>query len=277
MRIPKADYAIIGGSGTFHICFPEELNLNYVSVLQDDLVFATPYGQSPVFKLFQMMGEEGPRHILTCKMHGWRQGVSRANASQQVFWVLREAGVEKVISEGGVGGINHLLKPRDLVVPDDYMDFSMRKDTGLEDHYLLVMRQALCPDLRHRLVEVAEKNSGFRVFDRGTYVVTDGRHFESPAEVSLFRTVGGDIVGQSLCPEVYLAREIGACYAGIYVVVNYAEGVVKPWDHQELEEIFYTEGYSLGKIIIETLRCLPGSSTCQCRELRKETLLKGIY
>jgi len=84
-------------------------------------------------------------------------------------------------------------------------------------------------------------------------------------------------VGQSLCPEVYLAREIGACYAGIYVVVNYAEGVVKPWDHQELEEIFYTEGYSLGKIIIETLRCLPGSSTCQCRELRKETLLKGIY
>lgn len=277
MNVPRADYAIIGGSGTLNLSFPEELNLDYVNTVQEGLVFDTPFGPSPQFKMFQVNGDEETRMVLTCKMHGWRQGVPRSRASQQVFWVLREAGVRKILADGGVGCINHLLRPRDLVIPNDYMDFSMRKDTGLDDHYLLVMRQALCPDLRRRLVEVANRCTTYRVFDRGVYVVTDGRHFESPAEIDLFRIAGGDVVGQSLCPEVYLAREIGACYAGIYLVVNYAEGVVKPWEHRELEEIFYTEGYSLGRVMIETLKSLPGETECKCNELRKDTLLKGIY
>ncbi|MGI6487049.1 MAG: MTAP family purine nucleoside phosphorylase [Syntrophomonadaceae bacterium] len=278
MVIPGAEYAVIGGSGTFKICFPEELHLNGVEVSGEDLVFDTPYGKSPPFKLLQVAGEDGGSfQVLTCKMHGWRQGVARGVASQQVFWVLREAGVKRIIAEGGVGAINHLLKPRDVVIPDDYMDFSMRKDTGLEDRYLLVMRDALCPEIRECLVQIAEKDPVYRVFDRGTYVVTDGRHFESPAEVNLFRIGGGDVVGQSLCPEVYLAREIGACYAGVYLVVNHAEGVAEPWRHQELEEIFYTEGYALGKLIIQTLRALSRVRNCSCHDLRKETLLKGIY
>ncbi len=72
-------------------------------------------------------------------------------------------------------------------------------------------------------------------------------------------------------------REIGACYAGIYLVVNYAEGVITPWQHEELEEIFYTQGYALGKILYALIRELPARPTCGCADLRKETLLKGIY
>ncbi|MDA8212956.1 MAG: phosphorylase, partial [Clostridia bacterium] len=64
-------------------------------------------------------------------MHGWRRGVSRADASRQVFWVFRQAGVKKILAEGGVGSINHLLRPRDVVIPNDYIDMSMRKDVEL--------------------------------------------------------------------------------------------------------------------------------------------------
>lgn len=276
--VPACDYAVIGGSGTFNIDFPEELGLSHVRLIEDGMVFDTPYGVSPVFKHFTVDTACGEvRSVLACRMHGWRRGFTRKEASQQVFWVLREAGVKTIIAEGGVGGINHLLKPRDVLVPHDYIDFSMRKDTGLEDKYLLIMRQALCPALRRVLVDTALAMTPYRVFDRGVYVVTDGRHFESPAEISLFRMAGADIVGQSLCPEVYLAREIGACYAGIYLVVNYAEGVVEPWEHRELEEIFYREGYVLGRVIVEALRAVPREKTCSCSSLRKETLLKGIY
>ena len=42
MVIPGAEYAVIGGSGTFKICFPEELHLNGVEVSGEDLVFDTP-------------------------------------------------------------------------------------------------------------------------------------------------------------------------------------------------------------------------------------------
>ncbi|MDH7496936.1 MAG: MTAP family purine nucleoside phosphorylase [Syntrophomonadaceae bacterium] len=277
MQVPASEFGFIGGSGTHSLRFPEGLEAPGVQVLQRDLCFATPFGESPPFTCFRLEGEDGPRTVLACRMHGWRRGVTRRQASQQVFWVLREAGVRRVLGEGGVGAVNHLLRPRDLVVPHDYLDQSMRRDVELEGRYLLVMRDALCPELRALAVQEAEKAGRFRVFDRGVYAVTDGRHFESPAEVGLLRLAGADLVGQSLAPEVYLAREIGACYAGVYLVVNHAEGVVGPWEHAELEDIFYRESAHLGRILLEVLRRAPRQPGCGCRSLRKETLLKDLY
>ncbi len=277
MNIPQCDFALIGGSSTLSVQIPEDLDLDYLETRQSGLSFATPYGQSPEFTLLTIHEDEGNRDILSCKMHGWRKGVSRADASRQVFWVFRNAGVKCILAEGGVGAVNHLLRPRDIVIVNDYMDFSMRKDVGLDDRHLLVMREAICPQMRSIAVKVCEEKWPGRVFDRSVYANTDGRHFESPAEVNMFKLAGADVVGQSICPEVYLAREIGACYAGIYLVVNYAEGVVSPWQHEELAEIFYNEGYELGKILFESIRRFPALRDCHCADLRKDTLLKQVY
>ncbi len=277
MNIPACDFALIGGSSTLSVNLPEELNLDYVAIRETGLVFPTPFGSSPEFKFMVLKTDDGEKKVLSCRMHGWRSGVSRADASRQVFWVLREAGVKRVLVEGGVGAVNHLLRPRDLVIPHDYMDFSVRKDVGLGDRHLLIMRDSMCPSMRKIVYSLGEEKWQGRVFDRSIYVNTDGRHFESPAEINLFKMAGADVVGQSLCPEVYLAREIGACYVGVYLVVNYAEGIVSPWQHQELAEIYYSEGYELGKLLFAALRRLPLERECQCAELRKETLLTGIY
>jgi 5'-methylthioadenosine phosphorylase len=323
-KIPDASFAIIGGSSTFSIDFPAALRDPNIDVIKKDLVFDTPYGQSPPFTLFSL----GGKRTLTCKMHGWRTGVSRADASRQIFWVFREAGVSKILAEGGVGAVNHLLNPRDVVIPTDYIDNSMRKDVSLGSHYLLIMRKAICKDLhgallksagshieakRHEAYERAieterqygdtKQNANIqnaisqntssqnanmqdtsaqntyalrnpRVFERGIYAVTDGRHFESPAEVSVLKQWGSDIVGQSICPEVYLAREIGACYAGIYLVVNYAEGIVEDWQHEELSDIFYAESELIGGILIDALGTVGDDKNCECADLRQPTLLK---
>lgn len=272
MQIPQCRFAVIGGSGTLSSNFPDGANDAGVIILGDGLVFETPYGLSPEFRLFSVDGEQ----VLTCRMHGWRQQVSRADASRQLFWVLREAGVKRVIAEGGVGSINHLLDPRDFVIPHDYIDLSLRKDVGLEGHYLLIMRDALCPSIRGALTETARRHTPGRIFNRGVYAVTEGRHFESPAEIAMLKG-HADIVGQSLCPEVYLAREIGACFAGLYFVVNYGEGVVKDWSHGELSDIFYNDAPMISRVVLDTIRSLKNAPACQCAALRKETLLKGIY
>lgn len=290
MDIPKCDIGLIGGSSTLSAEIPEDLGLDYIEVKARDLIFETPYGPSPEFKWLLLHKAGGhtrstgmspiteAKNVLCCRMHGWRSGVSRADASRQVFWVFKQAGVKKVLAEGGVGAINHLLRPRDVIIPHDYMDFSLRKDVCLDDRYLLMMRDALCANMIIKLNEIMTRNwTGGRVFDRGVYVNTDGRHFESPAEVAMFKMSGGDIVGQSICPEVYLAREIGACYAGVYLVVNYAEGIVSPWQHEELQDIFNSESLALGKCIFEFLRDLELEKTCNCTELRKDTLLKKVY
>ena len=272
-KIPQADYAVVGGSGTLSSNFPANLPDADVTILADDLHFDTPYGQSPAFRLFSV----GEKKVLTCRMHGWRSGVTRADASRQVFWTFREAGVKRIISEGGVGTVNKLLDLRDFIIPDDYLDLSVRKDVMLDGRYLLIMRDALCPEMRQALIESTKKRFDGRVFIRGTYAVTDGRHFESPAEVAMMNGQA-DIVGQSIAPEVYLAREIGACYAGLYFTVNYGEGIKAKWSHQDMADIFYDDAPMIGAIILETIRNVDADDRhCECLSLRKETLLKDVY
>jgi 5'-methylthioadenosine phosphorylase len=269
--VPTCEYAVIGGSSTFSLAFPDDVGDKETRVIEEGLVFETSFGQSPPFTLFELKG----RKVIACRMHGWSKGVTRASASKQVFWVFREAGVKKIIAEGGVGCISPKLKVRDLVIPDDYIDFSLRRDVSLSDDYLLIMREPLCPALRTLLKKAAEEAGSSQVHHGGVYAVTDGRHFESKAEVTVLLKLGADMVGQSLAPEVYLAREIGACYAGIYQVVNYAEGIRDKWDYEEFREIFSSEAKKIGGIILRTLNYLSDPlPPCACQSLRKPTLLK---
>ena len=272
-EIPAAEFAVIGGSGTLSSDFPKNLPDEDVKILAEEMRFETPYGESPAMRLFSV----GEKRVLTCRMHGWRSGVTRADASRQVFWVLREAGVRRVLSEGGVGTVNKLLDLRDFLIPDDYLDLSCRKDVMLDGRYLLIMRDALCPELRRALIAATRRHFQGRIFTHGTYAVTDGRHFESPAEVAMMAG-HADIVGQSIAPEVYLAREIGACYAGLYFTVNYGEGIRRAWSHEKMADIFYDDAPMIGEILLDTIRAVAADErSCECLSLRKETLLKDVY
>lgn len=270
--VPRADFGICGGSGTLSFAFPAGLSDERVEVLAEGLVFDTPFGRSPAFTHFRVTGPRGPRDALSVKMHGWRRGIKRADASLQVFWVFSEAGVRKVLADGGVGSLNHLLEPRDVLVPNDFIDLTVKQDIYVRGDHLLIMRQPICPDLHdHLFLSASERFT--RVFRRGTYLVTDGPRFESLAEVDYMKRLGGDIIGQSLAPEVFLARDIGACYAGIYMVVNYGEGVVRDWEHSELKAIFFEEAADVARCVIDAVSNADLDATCGCMELRKPSLL----
>jgi len=271
-NVPAAQFGICGGSGSLSFAFPAALADERVTVLAENLVFDTPFGRSPAFTHFRVEGPAGSREALSVKMHGWRRGVKRADASLQVFWVFNEAGVTKVLADGGVGSLNALLDPRDIVVPDDFIDLSMKQDIYVRGDHLLIMRKPTCPDLSAHLVAGARKRFD-RVFARGTYLVTDGPRFESVAEVDYMKRLGGDIIGQSFAPEVFLARDIGACYAGIYLVVNYGEGLIREWDHAELKAAFFDESETIARIVIDAVADADLNAECGCMELRKPSLL----
>ena len=55
-QIPAASYAVIGGSGTLSSDFPRASTADDVEILADGLHFATPYGESPAFRLFSVAG-----------------------------------------------------------------------------------------------------------------------------------------------------------------------------------------------------------------------------
>ncbi len=271
MTVHDIPIAIIGGSSTNSLDFPRILG-EKINILEEK-IYKTPYGDSPKMVTFEYKGIK----IITLKMHGWRAGVTRADASRQIFSVFREMGVQKVIAEGGVGTVHKDGGIGDIVLPDDYIDFSMRKDVSISSDYLCVMNKPICPGTKKTICGIIEE-SNWRfgnLKDGGVYAVTDGRHFESPAEVRALTQLGADFIGQSLAPEVYLAREIGACYAGIYIVVNYAEGVYPEWDYGKFRSLFYDASLNMANILVDTAhRLTTDSYECDCKNLRKPTLLK---
>ena len=97
-KVPECGWALIGGSGTHGCSFPEDAGAG-ARVIERNLVFQTPYGESPSFILFET---QAGKRCLTVRLHGWRPGVMRGDASRQVFWVLAQARVRRIFSEAAM-------------------------------------------------------------------------------------------------------------------------------------------------------------------------------
>jgi xanthosine phosphorylase len=68
----------------------------------------------------------------------------------------------------------------------------------------------------------------------GVYLACPGPNFETAAEIRAFRTMGADVVGMSVVPEVISARHCGLKVAGVSVITNLAEGLTPfPLSHEQ--------------------------------------------
>ncbi|MGI6576974.1 MAG: MTAP family purine nucleoside phosphorylase [Eubacteriales bacterium] len=270
--IPKVDYAIIGGSGTWAGDFPENTGIQGVNVLQKDMEFETPFGTTMPMKLFELdaalTADGKPRQVLTVPFHGFH-GLSPYNTpSEQVFWVFKRAGVKFIIAEGSGGSINPLLDPGDVIIPHDIIDMTKRPSNV--HHFtsnIVRMRDPLCSDLRSLLCKFAKEEYP-RVFTRGVYANTEPPRFETASEIRMLRTAGADITGHTIVPESYLARAIGACYASAYIVSNFAEGVEDAsWKGSSIFDYYSDCAKKFGTITIKAIAAInPADKKCTCME-----------
>jgi 5'-methylthioadenosine phosphorylase len=194
---------------------------------------ATPYGPVAV-----TTGSWSDRPVVFLPRHGADHSVPphaidyRANV-----WALAHAGATAIVATAVSGGINPAMGPGTLVLISDFIDFtSGRASTffdGMTDPRLrgrgtkvthTDMTRPYDPDLRDLLRRAAELES-IPVVDGGTYCTTNGPRFESPAEIKMMATLGGDLVGMTGYPEVALAREAGLPYASVGVISNWAAGL----------------------------------------------------
>jgi purine-nucleoside phosphorylase len=71
--------------------------------------------------------------------------------------------------------------------------------------------------------------------DQGVYAAMPGPNYETPAEVAMVATMGGDVVGMSTVQEVLALRQMGARVLGISCVTNFAAGIGEGLlDHSEV-------------------------------------------
>jgi 5'-methylthioadenosine phosphorylase len=187
----------------------------------------TPYGLSNPVHLCEKAGFR----FLFLSRHGekgYGKTAPYVNYRANIY-AAKLLGVTRIVAWSGPGAIALKLRPGDLVLPDDLLDFTRnRPSTFYEGKGIGFIRQypVFCETLRGAL-RAAAKRSEARLRFGGTYACTEGPRLETPAEIRFLALAGADLVGMTLCPEAFLARELEICYAPVAYVTNYAEGVRK--------------------------------------------------
>jgi xanthosine phosphorylase len=94
------------------------------------------------------------------------------------------------------------------------------------------MANAYDADIRDLVKDTALAN-GITLHE-GVYLACPGPNFETAAEIRAFKTLGADVVGMSVVPEVISARHCGLKVAGVSVITNLAEGLTPfPLSHEQ--------------------------------------------
>jgi 5'-methylthioadenosine phosphorylase len=138
------------------------------------------------------------------------------------IWALKSLGVTHILASGAVGSLREEVAPRHLVIPDQVIDRTFRREGTFFDDLAVHVELAspFCTNLRNVLVKAG---TGFptRVHQGGTYVCMEGPQFSTRAESELHRSWGASLIGMTAMPEAKLAREAEICYALVALPTDY--------------------------------------------------------
>ena len=274
--------AVIGGSGAYHLLADQVLGKEKKCLSLD-----TPYGASaPIHHFisddleFLFLSRHGETdYSLTAPFVNYRANIH----------ALKECGVRRIIAWSGPGIINTAFKPGDFVVPHDIIDETRNRATTFFDNTgvgFIRQSQPFCPQIARTLHDVLH-DSGLPQHEQAVYAGTEGPRLETPAEIRKLRILGADLVGMTLAPEAFLAREKEICYTPFCYLTNYAEGV-KPREFKkgELFEGMQTEEEkkhvdasiqkfpALIRAVFESLK--EEERACDCSEALRRYKNKGM-
>ena len=205
---------VIGGSG-----LGDALGAQIKNVVLEDM--DTPFGKpsGPI-----LMGELGSARIAFLARHGagHRYNPSVVPYAANIF-ALKKLGVTTLISSAAVGSLQQEIAPGHLVLVDQFIDKTFRRQNTFFDQFGAVhceFAQPCCKRLREKLMFAAEQIDAVTHAD-GTYVCMEGPQFSTRAESLMHRQWGADLIGMTAMPEAKLAREAQMCYALVALASDY--------------------------------------------------------
>lgn len=161
--------------------------------------------------------------VLAGRAHAYESG--NAAVMRLAIEALKSAGIENLILTNAAGSLDPAMRPGSIMLIEDHINQSgMNPLIGQHgDENFVPMTNAYDPGLRAKIVAAAEAEK--LALHKGVYVWYSGPSFETPAEIKMFRLIGGTAVGMSTAPETILARRYGLRVAGLSVITNLAAGI----------------------------------------------------
>jgi purine-nucleoside phosphorylase len=161
--------------------------------------------------------------VLAGRAHAYESG--NAAVMRPAIEALKNAGIENLILTNAAGSLDPAMRPGSIMLIEDHINQSgMNPLIGQHgDENFVPMTNAYDPGLRAKIISAAEAEK--LALHMGVYVWYSGPSFETPAEIKMFRMIGGTAVGMSTAPETILARRFGLKVAGLSVITNLAAGI----------------------------------------------------
>lgn len=212
----SAIIGILGGSGLYQMDGLEQLAEN---------TFDTPYG-APSDVIVTGRLADVPVAFLARHGRGHRLLPSEVPYRANIH-ALKQIGVRYLVSVSAVGSLCEAMRPLDVVLPDQFLDFTRHRDStffgnGAVAH--VSMAQPVCPALSGLLAQASRElidGTDRTLHEGGTYVCIEGPQFSSLAESRMYQQLGAHLIGMTNQPEAKLAREAEIAYATVAMVTDY--------------------------------------------------------
>ena len=219
----QALIGIMGGSGLYQMEGLTDCEEHFVST-----PFGTPSDALVVGKLHGV-----PVAFLARHARGHRLLPSEVPYRANIY-AMKQLGVRWLLSVSAVGSLREDIKPLDMVLPDQFIDLTKRRDSsffgaGAVAH--VSMAQPVCNVAANALAQAVQDVLSTEGGDTaslrpslhrgGTYVCIEGPHFSSLAESNWYRSMGADVIGMTNMPEAKLAREAQMAYATLAMVTDF--------------------------------------------------------
>lgn len=258
---------IIGGSGFGDILAAK---LEDVSLVEIDTPFGMP--SAPI-----MRGRLNGKEVAFLNRHGQNHNFMPGDVPYRAnIFALKEIGVTSIIASGAVGSLKEVIRPKELVVVDQFIDKTYRRESTFFDGLAAVhceFSEPCCGRLRDVII-TASKRIEARTHIEGTYVCMEGPQFSTRAESLMHIAWGGDLVGMTAMPEAKLAREAQMCYSLIALASDYDcwRECEQPADKQELLQEIIGNLTAATNNAIDLIRAVLDSGgplcddSCPCRK-----------
>jgi len=250
-------FAVIGGSGVYDPTLLTDVR---------DQTVETDFGTARV-----AIGTFKGREVAFMARHGSGHSVPPGQINYRAnIRALKQIGVEYVISTSAVGSLQPNVPPGTFVMVDNFLDFTRGRQSTFFDGG---DRGVAHVDVTHpygdtlgTLVKATADGLDLKLHDGGIYVCSEGPRYETAAEVKLYQTFGGTVVGMTNVPECVLAREAELCYRTICIVTNFAAGISPTkLTHKEVVDLMAERIEPLKKLVFGVLETIDeGKRDCSC-------------
>ena len=169
-------------------------------------------------------------------------------------------GAKTIILTNAAGGVNYNFRPGDLMMITDHITTTVPSPLigpNLEElgPRFPDMSEVYNKELRE-IIREAAKNVKVSI-QQGVYMQLTGPNYETPAEIRMCRTMGGDAAGMSTACEAMAANHMGMDVCGISCITNMAAGMsAQPLDHKEVQETADRVAADFKKLVTETIRLI---------------------